>query len=168
MGEQTMGSRIGVLRRQKKLTQEYLAQTLGVSRQAVSKWETNQSVPDTKNLMALAALLDTSVEYLAGGASPAPAVPCPSPKRSGLPRALRRLALALLVVGLGLYGFGLFSGEFDRMVMLPVTDSFSIGIPLLYYGRSALAIGLWAGAALCGFAALLLTVAAWLTSSPSS
>lgn len=160
MGEQTMGSRIGVLRRQKKLTQEYLAQTLGVSRQAVSKWETNQSVPDTKNLMALAALLDTSVEYLAGGASPAPAVPCPSPLKSGLPRALRRLALALLVGGLGLYGFGLFSGEFDRMVMLPVTDSFSIGIPLLYYGRSALAIGLWAGVGLCGFAAfLLLTIA---------
>jgi len=51
----TIGNRIKALRTEKKLSQEYLAEKLGVSRQAVSKWESGASSPSTDNLIALAA-----------------------------------------------------------------------------------------------------------------
>lgn len=47
-----------------KMTQEYVAETLGVSRQAVSKWESGASAPSTTNLMALAKVFDVSAEEL--------------------------------------------------------------------------------------------------------
>ena len=46
----TLGERIGNLRRDAGYSQEYVAESLGVSRQAVSKWETDLSSPDTENL----------------------------------------------------------------------------------------------------------------------
>lgn len=47
-----------------KMTQEFVAETLGVSRQAVSKWESGASDPSTTNLMALAKLFGVSAEDL--------------------------------------------------------------------------------------------------------
>ena len=46
------------------MTQEFVAETLGVSRQAVSKWESGASAPSTTNLMALAKVFDVSAEEL--------------------------------------------------------------------------------------------------------
>ena len=50
-----------------KMTQEFVAEHLGVSRQAVSKWENDLAFPDVSNLIKLADLLDTDIEYLATG-----------------------------------------------------------------------------------------------------
>ena len=47
-----------------KMTQEFVSETLGVSRQAVSKWENGTSDPSTSNLIALAQLYDVSAEDL--------------------------------------------------------------------------------------------------------
>ena len=47
-----------------KMTQEFVAETLGVSRQAVSKWESGTSAPSTTNLMALAKLFGVEAEEL--------------------------------------------------------------------------------------------------------
>ena len=47
-----------------KMTQEFVAETIGVSRQAVSKWESGTSDPSTSNLFALAKLYGISVEDL--------------------------------------------------------------------------------------------------------
>ena len=47
-----------------KMTQEFVAESLGVSRQAVSKWESGVSDPSTSNLIALAKLYKVSVEEL--------------------------------------------------------------------------------------------------------
>ena len=47
-----------------KMTQEFVAESLGVSRQAVSKWESGKSDPSTSNLIALAALFGTTAEEL--------------------------------------------------------------------------------------------------------
>lgn len=47
-----------------KMTQEFVAETLGVSRQAVSKWENGSSDPSTSNLIALAKLYGISAEEL--------------------------------------------------------------------------------------------------------
>lgn len=47
-----------------KMTQEFVAEAIGVSRQAVSKWENGMSDPSTSNLIALAKLFKISVEDL--------------------------------------------------------------------------------------------------------
>lgn len=66
----SIGERISDLRKSKNISQEQLARYLGVSRQAVSKWENDLSSPDTLNLIKLADLLDTEVAYLATGQKP--------------------------------------------------------------------------------------------------
>lgn len=63
----TTGQRINKCRKAKKLSQEYIALMLGVTRQAVSKWENDLSIPDTENYINLAKLFGVSVEYLAFG-----------------------------------------------------------------------------------------------------
>lgn len=66
----SIGERITELRTQKNLSQGDLASALSVSRQAISKWENDQSSPDTIHLIQLADILDTEVAYLATGVKP--------------------------------------------------------------------------------------------------
>lgn len=66
----SIGERITQLRTEKNISQVQLAQMLAVSRQAISKWENDQSSPDTIHLIQLADALDTEVEYLATGRKP--------------------------------------------------------------------------------------------------
>ena len=54
------------MRKQRNLTQEQIAETLGVSCQAVSKWETNSSYPDISLLPIIADYFGVSVDYLKG------------------------------------------------------------------------------------------------------
>ncbi len=63
----SIGNRISGLRKKHNYSQEYVAEQLDVSRQAVSKWEQDQTSPDTNNLIALAGLFGVSVEYIATG-----------------------------------------------------------------------------------------------------
>ena len=65
--EMTIGKRIGMYRRQKNMTQEDLARELGVSAQAVSKWENDGACPDITLLPKLAKLLGVSVDTLLSG-----------------------------------------------------------------------------------------------------
>lgn len=60
----TLGQRISLYRKKLNISQEELGARLGVSRQAVSKWETDQSVPDMNNLLALAREFSVSVAEL--------------------------------------------------------------------------------------------------------
>ncbi len=62
--EETIGKRIADLRRAKGLTQDEVAERLGVSPQAVSKWENDISYPDISLLVPLAGLLGVSVDHL--------------------------------------------------------------------------------------------------------
>ena len=61
----TLGERIRQCRMDAHLSQEKVAELVGVSRQAVTKWETNQSAPSTDNLFRLAEILGTTVDFLA-------------------------------------------------------------------------------------------------------
>ena len=63
----SIGERITDLRKARNISQGQLAELMEVSRQAVSKWETDQASPDTIRLIKLADVLDTDVEYLATG-----------------------------------------------------------------------------------------------------
>ena len=60
----SLGEALKARRTQRGFTQEYVAEALGVSRQAVSKWENGSSEPSTANLMALAKLYGLSVDDL--------------------------------------------------------------------------------------------------------
>lgn len=60
----SLGSNISDKRKSLKLSQEYVAEQLGTSRQAISKWETNQSEPSTNNLIKLAELFDSDIKEL--------------------------------------------------------------------------------------------------------
>ncbi len=61
----TLAERIFALRTKRELSQEELAEQLGVSRQSVSKWETGQSVPDLDKLIKLADLFGVTLDELA-------------------------------------------------------------------------------------------------------
>lgn len=52
------------LRKEHKLSQEQLAEKLGVSRQAVSRWESGETTPDMVNLLGLCNIFDVSADYL--------------------------------------------------------------------------------------------------------
>jgi transcriptional regulator with XRE-family HTH domain len=60
------GLRIQQLRKKKQMTQEDLADRMGVTSQAVSKWETGLSYPDITLIPTLAAVLGTDIEYIFG------------------------------------------------------------------------------------------------------
>lgn len=62
-----MANRLYELRRKQGLSQEELAEKLGVSRQAVSKWERGEASPDTDNLIALAGIYGVSLDELVFG-----------------------------------------------------------------------------------------------------
>ncbi len=74
----TLGQRISLHRKKLNISQEELGARLGVSRQAVSKWETDLSAPDLNNLIGLARELGVSLAEL----TETPEEPVP-PKNAG-------------------------------------------------------------------------------------
>ena len=58
------------LRKRSGYSQEYVAEQVGVSRQAVAKWESGDTVPDLTNSMALARLYDVTLDDLVGREPP--------------------------------------------------------------------------------------------------
>ncbi len=80
--EQTLGMRIAALRKRKAMTQEDLAEKMGVSSQAVSKWENDISCPDIQSLPKLARILGTTVDELLSGKSEEVQLLSPSERKS--------------------------------------------------------------------------------------
>ena len=62
--KKSLGETLKMHRTNCKMTQEFVAESLGVSRQAVSKWENGTSDPSTSNLLALAKLYGVSAEEI--------------------------------------------------------------------------------------------------------
>lgn len=60
----TLGEKLSRLRKEHNYTQEQIADILDVSRQAVSKWESDSAYPETENLIKLSKLFDCSLDYL--------------------------------------------------------------------------------------------------------
>jgi len=71
---ETLGKRIGMYRKEKGLKQDELAEMLGVSPQAVSKWENDQTCPDISLLPQLSKILGVTVDELLSGKAETPAV----------------------------------------------------------------------------------------------
>lgn len=157
----TLGDKLSKLRKENNFTQEQLAEILGVSRQAISKWESNTAYPETEKLLKLGELYGCSMDYLLkdGEASfdpkPRGFVFERVSKKSihGLPLwhiniGLGRTAKGVIAVGLsarGIISVGLFS--------LGVISFGVFALGLLALGSLALGL-LSVGALSCGVIAL--------------
>ena len=72
----SLGERIASYRKKAGYSQEGLAEQLGVSRQAVSKWETGEATPDAERIIALAKVLGVTTDaLLLGREEPSPVHP---------------------------------------------------------------------------------------------
>lgn len=75
----TFQNRLYRLRKERGISQEDLAEVVGVSRQAVQKWESGASRPDMDNLTALSRYFDTTLDYLISGVEPTETEPSHAP-----------------------------------------------------------------------------------------
>jgi len=66
----SFGEKLQMLRKARGLSQEALSEQLGVTRQAVSKWELGDATPDLENVVALARFFGVSTDYLLLGVQP--------------------------------------------------------------------------------------------------
>ena len=97
----TIGEKIALRRRSAGLSQEALAVQLGVSRQAISRWETNESLPDTEKVLQLCRIFGVSADDLLLDQSPETAAE-PTSARPPLP--LWRQVFRYVYLGLGAVG----------------------------------------------------------------
>lgn len=70
-----IADRIQILRKGRGISQEELADKIGVSRQAVSKWESEQSTPDIDKIILLSEYFDVTTDYLLKGIVPTADIP---------------------------------------------------------------------------------------------
>ena len=91
--EVTLGSRIAAQRRKMNLTQDQLAEKMGVSSQAVSKWENDLSCPDISLLPSLADLFGVSIDELLRGESQKVVQILPEGERKDFNKMLLRVSV---------------------------------------------------------------------------
>jgi len=105
IGEMSLGEKIQILRKQKGMTQDQLADVLNISRQAVSKWETNESQPDIERLVEIGNLFNVSTDFLIKGDH----IPTPIDKTgSSKERFLRTSRISFLVSAIYSMAIGVF------------------------------------------------------------
>ena len=120
-----LSEKIVSLRKARNMSQEELAERLGVSRQAVSRWEVGSALPDASNILQLSKLFGVSADYLLNddyeGESPAP---IKSKSVSSIAGTFVKKIIALCVAGFG------FIGNF----MIYVFSRFvEVSVPSRYY-----------------------------------
>ena len=136
------GERIYNLRKKSGLSQEEFADRLGVSRQAVSKWETGQSVPDSEKAAAIGAFFGVSLDWLINGTEttaqtvatePAPLAPpavsetpAPAKQRAGWVKALI-IAGIITLASIGVAALSAF------IFMLVTMKAANLGDPETFY-----------------------------------
>ncbi len=132
----TLHQRIKHLRSQSGLSQEQVAAALGISRQAVAKWESGASAPSTENLFRLAELFGTTVDLLLPEPDTAPASPPPPsapPQRPLLQRRIRDVLVVLLGYCLIYLAYRLFCLPLEnRTVLSWLLDQDYRQLPYLY------------------------------------
>ena len=128
----TIEERIQELRKGKGLSQEQLADVLGVSRQAVSKWESGQSLPEIEKLLAMSELFEVTVDYILKGEAP----PAYTGKRhsshigSQIVSAVAAMLLAIAVIStIGQLSDGIYTMDIYGGLIIE-----SVGVMLLLVG----------------------------------
>jgi len=109
-----MSSRLQELRQKSQLSQEDLAERIGVSRQAISKWESEQSNPDIENIIRLSEVYNTSTDYILKGTQPSATH---VPKKSEYTSAYKKLIViggTAVIVVLVIIAFSFISQFFNH------------------------------------------------------
>lgn len=125
----TFSEKISALRKQKGWSQEELAEKLMVTRQAVSKWESAQSMPDLDKLLQLSEALDVSTDYLLkdeqmqSAPAPAAAEQAAKPRRVTQEEARRYLQLQMAAIPKTTFGVALCVWSSIVLIGLPVLRS---------------------------------------------
>lgn len=164
----SLGERIRSLRTERNMSQNDLAETLKVSRQSISKWETDGATPDLDKLVSMSEIFGITLDELIKGAAPIPDMQASGaetsysePNAKEVPiRAPHRIAGiillcfgALIAILLFLLGGGLASLMFASPFLL-------CGIICLYTHKRA---GLWCGWAVYLYVDLYLRYATGIT-----
>lgn len=136
----TLGAKIATLRAERKLSQGDLAEKLNVSRQSVSKWETDTSVPELDKLILLSELFGVTIDELVKEEAPQRKAPVPEADRSQ--QAAQKLSgtqktVGFILLGAGLVGF-LLGVLFSRILL-------GLGIYLALAGTLLLLVKRYAG-----------------------
>lgn len=97
----TMGEKILRLRKARGWSQEELAEQIGVSRQAISRWESDSAKPDADNIVALCDLFGISADYLLSTDSTAASISAGKPVPSVDKSSLHRLIIGIVFMVLG-------------------------------------------------------------------
>ena len=158
-----LGEKLQQLRRQSGLSQEQLAARLTVSRQAVSKWELDETMPDTENVIQLSRLFGVSCDYLLrdevdeqGAALPAQGEPQPAaPGRAHLDEqgwihnatvlSLTVCAVGLLfAIGGALYVTSVDPAVIGIIIQLGGILLFELAAPRMGDGRNAARLSFYA------------------------
>lgn len=131
----TLGEKLYKLRRDNHYTQEQLSEVLGVSRQAISKWESNAAYPETDKLIRISQLFDCSLDYLLKDS--VTEVRQPGPRRIVGERKSDKTILGLPAwhigknaqgfVAIGLHAKGIIAIGLDARGLISV-GAFSLGI----------------------------------------
>ena len=132
----TLGERIYQERTARRLSQTDLAEALEVSRQSVSKWETNASVPDLDKLVRMCELFEVSMDSLVRGVEPREMEDSPpeaaAPQKENRPNV--RIILGLMLVFFGLLVFTVRA----FFLRIGLDDALVWGAPLLVTGGMSL------------------------------
>ena len=102
----TIGEKLQQLRKDSNYTQEELADIMGVSRQSISKWESDVAFPETEKLITLSKLYQCSIDYLLNEDSDEKV------KSRGRGKAFNTKKLPLIVMTLGFFLFTYFAYAF--------------------------------------------------------
>lgn len=150
----TLGQRIYNLRTEKNLSQTDLAERLDVSRQSVSKWETDASVPDLDKLVKLCDLFEVSMDELVRGAEPKEKE---APEPQVIVREVKVGTPTRVIVGAALLVIGALTAVILSL-FAEILEALLLGFPFVLCGVICLTVkkrsGLW-----CVW---LLVVLSWL------
>ena len=129
----TIADRIQHLRKGKGISQEELAEKIGVSRQAVSKWESEQSTPELEKVITMSEIFDVTTDYILKGIEPI--VNKEQKCKEFSSNVLYIASTAFIVIGL----FCAFGGWYEEQTMEVVWGSIiiqTVGVSGYFIGRS--------------------------------
>lgn len=128
-----IADRIQHLRKSKGMSQEELANELGVSRQAISKWENEQSIPDIEKIILLSNFFETTTDFLLKGI-----MPTQEPQKQELEK--KHNAILFAIIGTTLNAIGLIFSIaiwMERQTVFAV----SIGLIIMLVGTGTFLLG---------------------------
>ena len=140
----TMGKRIMTLRKAAGMTQEQLAEKLGISPQAVSKWENDISCPDISTVPIIASIFNVSCDELLGIAKPVPTTASEKTPSNKNPRSSRgNMGIGILFVVLGVAFLLSYSSQlpFSMWDILWPAALMGLGIAATIKNRSLFTLG---------------------------